>query len=199
MLRLIKWLFLALVVMGALVVALLLSKDAVARTAVEQQLRAQTGMEVKIKKLSLKVFWPTATLEDVTLYNPADFGGIPFLRIREMQVEYDPEALAHREVKLKLMKLDVTELAVVRNDRDQTNIIALATGAKPARRSEWFDFKAIDVLNLSIQRVNFVDLQNQRQQRQFNWNERNQIFRDIKSSDEFYRAFVTLWNRHQTP
>ena len=40
--RLIKWLFLALVVLGALVVALLFSKDAVARAAVEQQFRAQT-------------------------------------------------------------------------------------------------------------------------------------------------------------
>lgn len=163
--RLIKWLFLALVVLGALVVALLFSKDAVARAAVEQQFRAQTGMEIQIKKLSLNVFWPAATLEQVTLYNPADFGGVPFLRINQIQVEYDPEALAHRELKLKLMKLDVAEMAVVRNDRDQTNLLVLAGGPQPARRSEWFDFKAIDVANISIQRVHFVDLQNQRNNR----------------------------------
>lgn len=197
MLRLIKWLFLGLAVVIALAVGFLFSKDAIAKAAVEQQLRAQTGMDVKIGKLSLKVLSPFATLENVTLYNPADFGGVPFLNVRVMNVEFDREALAHRELKLKLLKLDITELTVVRNDREQTNIMALAAGPKPAKNSEMIDFKEIAVANVSIQRVAFVDLTNQRNNRQFHWNVQNQVFRDLKSSGEFYQAFVKLWEQRQ--
>jgi uncharacterized protein involved in outer membrane biogenesis len=197
MMRLIKWLFILLAVVIALAVGFLFSKDAVAKAAVEQQLRAQTGMDVKIGKLSLKVLSPIATLENVTLYNPADFGGVPFLNIREMHVEFDREALAHRELKLKLLKLTVTELTVVRNDRDQTNLVTLATTPKPATNSEMIDFKGIEVANFSIQRVAFVDLKNQRNNRQYNWNVQNQVFRDLKSSGEFYQAFVTIWEQRK--
>jgi len=195
MMRLIKWLFILLAVVIAVVVGFLFSKDAIAKAAVEQQLRAQTGMDVKIGKLSLKVLAPIATVENVTIYNPADFGGVPFLTIRLMHVEFDREALAHRELKLKLLKIDVTELTVVRNDREQTNIVALAAVSKPATNSEMVDFKGIDVANLSIQRVAFVDLKNQRNNRQYNWNVQNQVFRDLKTSGEFYQAFVKIWEQ----
>jgi AsmA protein len=153
MLRLIKWLFLLTIVGVALVVGLLFSKDAIAKAAVEQQLRAQTGMDVKIGKFSLSVWSPIATIENLTLANPADFGGIPFLNIRELHMEFDREALAHREVRLKLLKLNIAELTVVRNDRGETNLVVFAAAPKPAKNSDNFDFKGIAVANFSVSKV----------------------------------------------
>jgi uncharacterized protein involved in outer membrane biogenesis len=195
MLRVLKWLFILLVVIVGLVAAFLFSKDAIAKAAVEQQLRAQTGMDVKIGKLSLSVLSPIATIENLTLSNPADFGGVPFLNVREMRVEYDREALAHRELKLKLLKMNIAELAVVRNDRGETNIVKFAAAPKPAKTSEMIDFKGIEVANFSISKVTFVDLQNQKNNRQFTWNAQNQVFRNLNSSAEFHRAFVQLWQQ----
>jgi hypothetical protein len=40
-----------------------------------------------------------------------------------------------------------------------------------------------------------VDLQNQKNNRQFTWNAQNQVFRDLNSSAEFHRAFVQLWQQ----
>lgn len=195
MLRLIKWLFILIVVGVALVVGLLFSKDAIAKAAVEQQLRAQTGMDVKIGKFSLSVLSPIATIENLTLYNPADFGGIPFLNIRELHIQFDREALAHRELRLKLLKLNIAELAVVKNDLGQTNIVNLAAAAKPAKTSEMVEFKGIEVANFSISKVTFLDLKNQRNNREFTWNVQNQVFRDLKTSGEFYHAFVQIWQQ----
>ena len=48
--RLLKWLFILIGVVIALAVTLLLSRDSIAKTAMEQQIRAQTGLDVKIGK-----------------------------------------------------------------------------------------------------------------------------------------------------
>jgi len=195
MLRLIKWLFILVLVVVALVAGLLFSKDTIAKAAVEQQLRAQTGMDVNIGKFSLSVLSPIATIENLTLFNTADFGGTPFLKIREMHIEFDREALAHRELRLKLLKLNIAELSIVINDRGQTNIVNLAAAPKPAKTSEMVEFKGIDVANFSIQKVLLLDLQNQRNNRQATWNLQNQMFRDLKTSGQFYGALVELWQR----
>jgi uncharacterized protein involved in outer membrane biogenesis len=195
MFRVIKWLLILLAVVAALVAGILFSKDAIAKAAVEQQIRAQTGMDVKIGKLSLGILSPIATIENLTLFNPANFGGVPFLNIRELHLEFDREALAHRELRLKLLKLEITELAVVRNDRGETNIVALAAAPKPAKNSEMIDFKAIEIANFSISKAVFVDLKNQKNNRQLTWNVQNRVFRDLKSSGEFYGAFVQMWEQ----
>jgi uncharacterized protein involved in outer membrane biogenesis len=193
MLRLIKWLFILILIVIGVVVGLLFSKDTIAKAAVEQQIRAQTGMDVKIGKFSLSVLSPLATIENLTLYNTADFGGTPFLNIRALHIQFDREALAHRELRLKLLKLDIAELAVVRNDLGQTNIVALAAAPKPAKTSEMVDFKGIDVANFSISKVAYVDLKNQKNNRQITMNLQNLVFRDLKTSGEFYEAFVQIW------
>jgi uncharacterized protein involved in outer membrane biogenesis len=193
MMRLIKWLFILVLTVIAVVVGLLFSKDTIAKAAVEQQIRAQTGMDVKIGKFSLSVLSPLATIENLTLYNTADFGGTPFLNIRALHIQFDREALAHRELRLKLLKLDIAELAVVKNDLGQTNIVALAAAPKPTKTSEMVDFKGIDVANFSISKVAFVDLKNQKNNRQITLNLQNLVFRDLNTSGEFYEAFVQIW------
>lgn len=195
MMRLLKWLFILVLIVAALVAGLLFSKDAIAKAAVEQQIRAQTGMDVKIGKFSLGVMSPIATIENLTLYNTADFGGTPFLNIRELHIQFDREALAHRELRLKLLKLNVAELSVVINDLGQTNIVNLAAAPKPKQTSEMVEFKGIEVANFSVQKVGLLDLKNQKNSRQFHPYLQNQMFRDLKTSGEFYGAFVQLWER----
>lgn len=195
MMRVLKWLIILLVVIAALVVGLLFSKDAIARAAVEQQLQAALGTDVKVGKLSLSLFSPVATIENLTLANPADFGGVSFLNIREMRVEYDREALLHREVRITLLKLNIAELTVVRNDRGETNIVAFAAAPKPTKSADKFEFKGIAVANFTIGKVSFIDLKNQRNNRQFTWNVQNHVFRNLNSAGEFNQAFVQLWQQ----
>lgn len=195
MMRLLKWLFILVLIVAALAAGLLFSKDAIAKAAVEQQIRAQTGMDVKIGKFSLSVMSPLATIENLTLYNTADFGGTPFLNIRELHIQFDREALAHRELKLKLLKLNITELSVVRNDLGQTNIAMLAAAPKLTNSTEMVDFKGIEVANFSITKAFYLDLKNQKNNRQLNLNVQNLVFRDLKTSGEFYEAFVQIWER----
>lgn len=195
MFRLIKWVLIVTLVICAVTVGLVLSRDKIAKTAMEQQIRAQTGMDVKIGKLSTKLLSPIATIENLTLYNTAEFGGTPFLNIREMHIEFDREALAHRELHFKLLKLNIGELSVVKNDLGQTNIVSMMNAAKLKPPTGAVDFKGIEVANFSIGKISYLDLKNQKNNRQLNVNLQNQVFRNLKTAEDFFGTFVLIWQR----
>ena len=195
MLRLIKWVLIVALVIVAVAVGLVLSRDKIAKTAMEQQIRSQTGMDVKIGKLSTSLLSPVATIENLTLYNTAEFGGTPFLHIRELHIEFDREALAHRELHFKLLKLNIGELSVVKNDLGQTNIISMMNAAKLKPPTGAVDFKGIAVANFSIGKISYLDLKNQQNNRQMTVNLQNQVFRNLNTPGDFYGAFVLIWIR----
>ena len=195
MIRLIKWVFIVVLVVISAAVGLVLSRDKIAKTAMEQQIRSQTGMDVKIGKLSTSLLSPVATIENLTLYNTAEFGGTPFLHIRELHIEFDREALAHRELHFKLLKLNIGELSVVKNDLGQTNIVTMMAAAKLKPPTGAVDFKGIEVANFSIGKISYLDLKNQKNNRQMNVNLQNQVFRNLNTLGDFYGAFVLIWIR----
>lgn len=195
MLRVIKWVMIITLIIVAVAVGLVLSRDKIAKTAMEQQIRAQTGMDVKIGKLSTKLLSPVATIESLTLYNTAEFGGTPFLNIRELHIEFDREALAHRELHFKLLKLNIGELFVVKNDLGQTNIVSMMNAAKLKTPTGAVTFKGIEVANFSISRISYLDLKNQKNNRLLNVNLQNQVFRNMNTAEDFFGTFVLIWQR----
>ena len=87
-----KWLFRLLLLAVVLVVILALSLDSLLRVYMEHNLRAQTGMDAEIGRVSLGWFEPRLEIRDLKIYNPAAYGGTLFLDIREIHVEYDRRA-----------------------------------------------------------------------------------------------------------
>jgi uncharacterized protein involved in outer membrane biogenesis len=198
-LRLIKWLFVLLFVAVALIVGLLLSKDAIAKAAVVQQIRAQTGMDVKIGRFSIGLLSPVVTIEDFKLYNTPEFGGTPFLDIPELHIEFDRDALTQRKLHITLLRLNLAELTVVRNDSGRTNITNQARRRAPlapgAKTVEHIKFTGVEVANLSLGRAQFIDLRNPRNNREFNANLQNQVFRNVKTTGDLYGVLIMLWLR----
>jgi len=195
--RLIKWLFILVLVAVGIIVGLLLSKDAILKAAVEQQIRAQTGMDVKIGRLSLGLLSPVVTIENLTLHNTAEFGGTPFLDIRELHLEYDRDALAQRKLSIKLLRLNLEELTVVRNPNGTTNITALNAPAvsKSPKLAGDIEFKGVEVLNLSLGKIQLIDLKEPRNNRIRNVNLQNQVFHNVRTPGDLYGVLLLLWMR----
>jgi len=177
-----KWLFrLALAAVALAVVAvivLLLSYNSILRVAMERQIRAQTGMDVEIGSLKIALTSPTVEIQNLKIHNSPDFGGTPFLDIPEIHVEYDRAALARREIHLKLLRFNLGGLDIVKNQAGQTNIF-LPDIKSPVQKSSGggnplTDFKKqtgctfteIDELNVSIGKFKYIDLQDQRNNRE---------------------------------
>lgn len=178
--RIFKWmlrLFLtvaALIVVGAIV--LLLSYNSILRAIVERQIHAETGMDAEIGRFHLALTSPTLEIRDFKLYNPPAFGGTPFLDIPEIHVEYDRTALSRGQIHLTLLRINIGELDIVKNQAGQTNIFlpSLQAPGKKAgggalaefKKQSGFGFQGIDELNVSIGKFKYIDLQNQRNNRE---------------------------------
>jgi uncharacterized protein involved in outer membrane biogenesis len=168
-----KWLFRLFLLAVVSIVILLLSLNSILRVYVEHRIRAQTGMDAEIGKFSVGLTEPTVTIQNFKLYNPPGFGGTPFLDIPEIHAEYDRAALARHEIHLTLLRFNLGELDIVKNEAGRTNIFSLGVtwpskksgggnGAANFKKQTGFEFKSIDVLNVSVGTAKFIDLKDQR-------------------------------------
>ncbi len=188
-----KWLFRLFLLAVVLVVILLLSLNSILRVLIENRIRAQTGMDAEIGRFSVGLIEPTVEIQNLRLFNPPDFGGTPFLNIPEIHVEYDRAALARREIHVTLMRFNLGELDIVKNEAGRTNIFSLGVpltakktggGAAGFKRQTGYDFRSIDVLNVSVGTVKFIDLKNQRNNREQPIGLDNLVIKNVKSQND---------------
>ena len=204
----VKWIFKWSVRLAALAillgVILLLSYNAILRVYFERQIRARTGMDAEIGRFSMGLTEPTMTIENFRLYNPPAFAGTPFLDIREIHVEYDPAAIARHELHITLMRFNLGEVDIVKNQAGQTNIFSLGLAVPPKKsggkagasftKQTGLQFTGIDVLNVSIGTAKYIDLNNQRNNRTQVIGIQNCVLKNVKSPADLggLAAFIAL-------
>jgi len=197
---LIKWLFRLSFLLVVLVVALVVSKDAIIKAAVQRQIRAQTGMDVKIGRFSVGIFSPVVTIEDFRLHNTPEFGGTTFVDIPELHVEYDRGALGQRKLHITLLRFNLAELNIVKNEAGHTNIVSMINRARAPRppdrsRAAEMEFAGIDVLNLSLGKVRLLDLKDRKKGGELYIGLRDQVFRNVKSESDLLGVLLVIWLR----
>jgi uncharacterized protein involved in outer membrane biogenesis len=179
--RIFKWLLrlvlAAIVLVAVAVIVFLLSYNAILREVIIHRIRAQTGMNAEIGSFKLGLFSPTVDIRNFTLYNPPDFGGTPFITIPEIHAEYDRDALRRQEIHLTLLRFNLGELDIVKNQAGSTNIFLSAKGFSAQqtaggnalaefRKYSGFHFTGIDSLHVSVGEVKYIDLGNQQNNRE---------------------------------
>lgn len=186
-----KWLFRLFILAVVLVVVFFLSLNSILRVVIEHNIRAQTGMDAEIGRFKLGLLEPTIEIQNLKIYNSADFGGTLFLNIPEIHAEYDRAALAKKEIHITLMRFSLGELDIVKNQTGQTNIFALGLSV-PTRKSggqsvinfkkqTGYDFKGIDTLNVSIGTAKFIDLKDPQNNREQTVGIENCVMKNVKS------------------
>jgi hypothetical protein len=188
-----KWLLRLFILAVVLVVIFFLSLNSILRVLIEHNIRKQTGMDAEIGRFQLGLLEPTITIQNLKIYNPPSFGGTPFLEIPEIHVEYDRAAIAQRELHFTLVRFNLGELDIVKNTVGQTNIfsIGLAIPKNPsgngAKVKDEFklrtglDFTGIDVLNVSVGTLKYIDLKDQRNNRTQKVDVENQVIPNVKT------------------
>jgi len=201
----VKWLFkwvlrLAFLTVVA-VILLLVFKDTILRKVTEHRFYQATGMDVKIGRLSTRL--DGVTFENLKIYNTPEFGGTEFLVVPELHVEFDTEALAAQKIKIKLMRFNLAELDVVKNQAGQTNLVTMLAQMPKGKLaphgihvgSKKFEFESIDVLNLSLGRMRLIDLKNRKNDRDVEINADNQVFNNVKTEADVYSILFLIWLR----
>jgi hypothetical protein len=201
----IKWIIRLVALVVVLLVLAIVFKDTIARIAMERRIQRETGMETHIGRVSIALLSPIITIENLKLYNTAEFGGGTFLDVPELHVQYDRPALVNSKFHINLMRLNLAELDIVKNAAGKTNITSFNEVRKKlkslfpkskGKSSVDVDFGGIDVLNLSLGKVRLVDLKNPDQNRDININVKNEVVNNIKNEQDLQTAAILLWLRH---
>ena len=188
-----KWLLRLFLLAVVLAVVFLLSLDSILRVVIQHNIRAQTGMDAEIGKFYFGLTRPVVEIKDLRLFNSAEFGGTPFLNIPEIHVEYDQPALKRGEIHITLLRFNLGELDIVKNEAGQTNLFALGMAApgktglaktKPLaefKKQTGLNFKGIDVLNVSVGTAKYIDLKDQKNNREQKIGIENQIIKNVQT------------------
>jgi len=121
-----KWLFRLFLLAVVLIVILLLSLNSMVRVYVEHRIRAQTGMDAEIGSFSLGLTEPTVTIQNFKLYIRRPLAARRFWTFGKSTSNDDRAALAKHELHLTLVRFNLGELDIVKNEAGRTNIFSLA-------------------------------------------------------------------------
>lgn len=189
--RLLKWLLRLFLAAVALVVVLLLCRNAILRRVIEHNIRSQTGLNVEIGRFELGLATPSIEIQDLKIYNPPTFSNTTFVDIAEIHAEFDRDALLRKEFHVTLLRFNLDELNIVKSPDGLTNIFELAktapvksnTGiAKPNFKEQTgYDFTDIDSLSVSFNKAKYIDLQNPANNREQTIGMTNCLVPNVKS------------------
>jgi hypothetical protein len=196
-----KWMLRLGILAVVLVIIFLLSLNSILRVLIEHNIRAQTGMDAEIGRFNLGWVAPTIEIQDLKIYNTPKFGGAPFLDIPEIHVEYDRTALLEGEIHLTLLRFNLAELDIVKNEGGQMNVLSVgkaprkSSGTSPAplfKKQTGYDFKGIDALNVSFNRAKFIDLKNPNNDREQTIGIQNLVIPHVKSLNDLAVLVVLI-------
>jgi uncharacterized protein involved in outer membrane biogenesis len=187
-----KWLFRLALLAVVLAIVALLSVNTIVRVLIEHNIRAQTGMDAEIGRVEVGWTEPTFEIRDLKIYNPPSFGGTPFMDVPEIHIEYDRTALLKNELHLTLLRLNLSELDIVKSRKGDLNMYALSQLQVPRmnagvsvpslKRETGYEFKGIDSLNFSFNKAKYIDLQNRHNDREQLIALQNIVVPDVKSA-----------------
>lgn len=186
-----RWAFRFVILAIVLLTALVLLKDSILKSTVEYRIRARTGLDARIGRISSGFFSPSLTIENLKLYNSAEYGGSPLLDVPELHLEMHRTPLAFRRLHFKLVRLDIQEMNIVENKEGNTNVVRFLSEleqlASPnSAEPSWWDwkFQGIEVLNLSLGKIHYSSLKKPGKRTQVDVGLDHELFIDIKTLPE---------------
>jgi uncharacterized protein involved in outer membrane biogenesis len=195
--RLIRWVVCLLILLVALIVTAVLSRNAIVKQIVQSRLRAGTGMDVEIGKMEVGLGAPTIAIEDCKIYNPPEFGGTLFLNVPEIFVDYDWDAARSGKLHLNLVRINLAEIDIVRGKQGRLNTQDLDEKSKAAseaakKQGSALTFTGLDTLNVTMQKLRMWSLATPDRVREERLGITNEIFTNLKTEAELQQMAMLL-------
>lgn len=179
-----RWTFRLVIFAIVVAMAVVLLRGVIAKSILEQQLRAATGLEVQIGSVELSLSAPSVTLRDVRLTDTAEFGGIRMADIAEIHAVYDRGAIRSRQLRFQLLRLDIRELHLVESLQGKLNLgrFAVASGPAATQTKAAWRWVGADVFNLSIDRLRYTSLKRPEASQQVTLGMANEVLLKVESA-----------------
>jgi uncharacterized protein involved in outer membrane biogenesis len=194
------------IIVGIIVVIialLLIFKNVLIKTAVEQGTKKVTGLELAIRDMDVGLLASKVDITDMQLLNPAGFPDTVMIDIPKFLVDVELASFFKKRAHIQTLTLDLKELMVVRNKDRKLNLNALKSvsekqkkGKKPVEQKEGEQEKeamqvTIDTLVLKIGKVVYKD---------YSWGKKpltktftlgiNEVYRDITDPKKLVNLII---------
>jgi uncharacterized protein involved in outer membrane biogenesis len=190
-----------------LLVAGVLLRNPIVRELAQYRLSRQTGLEVTIGSLDIGLLSPRVTIENLVIYNSADFGGSPLVELPELHLEYDRDALFSRQLHFRLIRLNFARGTVVEDKAGRLNLEVLqrqlagtagsgGSGGTNRTQSAAYKFLGVDTLNLTLGHVDFLSMKTPARVDTLNIGLHNRVLTGIKSGADLEGVYLWILLRN---
>jgi hypothetical protein len=193
-----RWAFRLFLICVVLIVALVLVKDALLKSFAEQRIRSETGLDARIGKLEAGLLSPSLTIENLKIYNTAEYGGSPLIDLPELHLEGYGGSLALHKLHFKLVRLHVNEVNIVENKEGRTNIVRfleelekITSTNRPGASAFGWEFTGIDTLNLSLGKLKYLSMKKPGKATDVDIGLKNEIITNVKSTAELSSVILS--------
>lgn len=154
-----KQILIVVVVIIALILAVTLGKDIIAKPVISTTVKAITGLKLEIGYLNIGILKTLIMVKDLKIFNTPAFKQDKVMAdIPEIYVAYDLGAFLVGKIHLGEVRLNLKEMFVVKNEQGILNLDSLKVveNKKKGSRQKKTEMK-IDTLNLKIGKVIYKD------------------------------------------
>jgi len=195
--KVLKWGIRLILLLVVLLLVLVLGRNALARPLVEKEIRRATGLNAILGRVNVGLTAPTLYVENLRLLNTSEFGSGTFVDVPELSVEYDFAALRARVVRLRTVRVNISQMNVIRNKDGRCNLLAfqedtLQRLAEPGSRTAGLQFESVDSLTVTLGRCRLADNQVPAQSREEWIGLKNAPVKNVKSLADLEPLFEPL-------
>jgi AsmA family len=187
-----RWAFRLFILLIILVISGVLLLDTIVKEVTEYRIRRETGLDVKIGKMQVGIFNSKVTIENLIIYNSAEFGGSPLVDMPELHVEYDRDALFSRKLHCKLVRFNLARLNLVEDKNGNLNVAQLqkrlqqtSGNTQPASTNKTskgdFQFTGIDTLNLTLGKATVLKMKQPKDVLEIKMDIQNQVLTNVQT------------------
>ena len=196
--RALRWIILIVAFFLVLSVTLFLFRNPLLRELIEHRVERETGVEASIGSFHLNLLDASVRVTGLTLHNPPGFGERPMLHIPELFIRVD-RANPPGGLRLHQASLNLGEFNIIKSADGRTNIFALEKSLRKKKKTKPdsgddpdVEFRGIGELKLTLGTVRYIDLQQPRNNQEFNINLRDEIVTTIKNEDDLEKWATAL-------
>lgn len=136
----------------AAVAVLLLARNFIVKKVLTEGIKSAAGLEIRLGKVDIGLFSPTAEIRDLKVFNPSGFNAGIMADIPRVYVAYDVGSLMKQSVHLPELAIEIAEVNITQDIKLRTNLSSLALLVPKPSGEKQMQVK-IDTLRLKVGKV----------------------------------------------
>lgn len=130
-----NWLKVVLILILILILGAGYFRHKLCKFYIEKAAAKATGLKLAIENLQLDILNNSLSIQEVTLFNPDGFKDKILAKSNQIFIQYYPLSLLAGKMHLRLVKIDIEEINIIRNEEGRSNVSAFRKKKEKAKSS----------------------------------------------------------------